>query len=436
VGAGEPPVFDDESHNLLVRGIAAAKANSREEARFFLDRALKADLSLEDRVQAWRYLADLSDDQAEKRSYFEKILAVDPADGTAQRDLAILNGVLDPDDIVDPERPIVVSEARRAAEGARFVCSRCGSNRLYFAPNGRFLECEHCHHTQPVEGSPRGPDVQERQFVATMWTPRGRHVPKATPSFTCHTCGACFVVAAGELSFACPYCGSTYAMDRVDSRDLLEPEAIVPFALAGRDAAERLETWGRDHGIDQISTPARGVFIPVWVLNFIGEIGWTGTAHDETIGPDVPERTSGTHTIIGRNVRVPGVESVSGPLDVLVDDFDLSGLRPYDPRLLAAWPAAAYEVSLEDAALLARSRAIAALRPEVLEKIGSGVHDVAMDFSRMAADSFTLALMPIWIAEGTRGDSRVTALVNGQSGTVRATIPRKGLSGWLEGLLS
>jgi DNA-directed RNA polymerase subunit RPC12/RpoP len=427
----------DESHSLLVRGIAAAKANSRGEARYFLDRALKAGLSLEDRVQAWRYLAHLSDDPVEKRSYLEQILAADPTDGTAQRDLAILSGDLDPKDIIDPERPTTPSESHGRAKGARFVCSQCGSSRVFFTPHGHVLECEHCHHTQQVDGSAHGAQAGERDFVATMWTARGHRTAQAMPSFGCNACGATFLVAAGQVSLTCPYCASVHTIERVSTRELLGPEAVIPFAFGEGDAAQRLETWTREQAIDVTIESARGVYLPVWVLNFVGEISWTGRGRDdETYGSEGNERISGTHTIMGQRVRVAGASHVPGPVTAILDEFDLAGLQPYDPRLLAAWPTAGYDISLEEAAVMGRSQAITALRPEVLEDIGARIRDVALDFSRMAVDSFTLALMPIWIAEMSHGGSRFTALINGQSGTVCAEIPRAGLSGWMERLLS
>jgi hypothetical protein len=383
------------------------------------------------------YLAHLSDDPVKKRSFLEQILAADPADGTARRDLAILSGDLDPRDIIDTERPTPPSESHGRAKGARLVCSQCGSSRVFFTPSGHVLECEHCHHTQPVDGSAHGAQVGERDFVATMWTARGHRTPQPMPSFGCDSCGASFLVAAGQVSLTCPYCASVYTIEQVSTRELLGPEAVIPFAFGEGDAAQRLETWRRDQAIDVTIEPARGVYLPLWVLNFVGEIVWTGRGRDdETLGSDVNERISGTHTIIGQRVRVAGACHVPGPVVAILDEFDLTGLQPYDPRLLAAWPAAAYDISLEEAAVMGRSRAITALRPEVLEGIGARIRDVALDFSRMAVDSFTLALMPIWIAEMRHGGSRFTALVNGQSGTVGAEIPRAGLSGWIERLLS
>src|SRR5262245_36302756 len=132
-------VFDDEeSHTRLVRGVAAAKSNSREEARFFLHRALEGELSVKDRIQAWRYLARLADDPRQQRVYIESILAVDPTAGAAQRDLAVLKGLLDPGEIIDPEKPVPAAATLPGPASARsFICPLCGSARVAFSPDGQ-----------------------------------------------------------------------------------------------------------------------------------------------------------------------------------------------------------------------------------------------------------------------------------------------------------
>ena len=83
---------DDAGRDLLVRGIAAAKAKSVDEARFFLEKCLRQRPSIETRVQAWRYLAEIATTPSEKRDYLGRILAFDPTDGLARRALAVLDG--------------------------------------------------------------------------------------------------------------------------------------------------------------------------------------------------------------------------------------------------------------------------------------------------------------------------------------------------------
>src|SRR5437867_10730680 len=129
---------DERGRDLLVRGIAAAKAGSKDEARFFLLQALRQDVAIASRVQAWRYLSELSDDPAEKRRYIGQILAVEPLDGLARRELALLDGRLKTGALVDPEHiPRADRSSVVATGGPALTCRRCGSARLVLAPGGR-----------------------------------------------------------------------------------------------------------------------------------------------------------------------------------------------------------------------------------------------------------------------------------------------------------
>src|SRR5450756_2189468 len=97
--------MSDSTHDLLIRGIAAAKGDSKQEARFYLEWVLRSpDAEQPQLVEAWRYLAEISDDPQEKRNCLDEVLARNPTDPEARRALAILNGDLKPADLVDPDR--------------------------------------------------------------------------------------------------------------------------------------------------------------------------------------------------------------------------------------------------------------------------------------------------------------------------------------------
>src|SRR6185295_8650113 len=129
----------DDGRDLLILGIAAAKDGRRDEARRYLELCLLNDPQTDTRLQAWRYLAEVSDNTAEKRDYLDRVLAVDPTDGTARRALAILDGRLNPSDVVNPDRIApglaahsvgVQTDGSSPAGAERLSCPRCGSGRM------------------------------------------------------------------------------------------------------------------------------------------------------------------------------------------------------------------------------------------------------------------------------------------------------------------
>ncbi|MBI3537156.1 MAG: hypothetical protein HY070_06335, partial [Chloroflexi bacterium] len=81
--------MSDSTRDLLIRGIAAAKAKFIHEARFYLEWLLRDEsASREEQMEAYRYLAEISDDAKQKRDYLEQILAANPSDPDARRALA------------------------------------------------------------------------------------------------------------------------------------------------------------------------------------------------------------------------------------------------------------------------------------------------------------------------------------------------------------
>src|SRR5690554_6104979 len=136
--------------DLLTRGVAAAKAGDKEEARFYLEWLLITNPTDDQRAEAWLWLAIISDEEEEKRHFLDEILSRNPAHARARRQLAILQGRLQPDDIVNPETLAArarSNEPAQAEPARRFTCPRCAS-RLVFTPDGSSLHCEHCDYRE------------------------------------------------------------------------------------------------------------------------------------------------------------------------------------------------------------------------------------------------------------------------------------------------
>ena len=53
--------MSDGARDLLVRGIAAAKAGERAEARHYLEWALRQQPSSDEQLEAWLWLSDVSE---------------------------------------------------------------------------------------------------------------------------------------------------------------------------------------------------------------------------------------------------------------------------------------------------------------------------------------------------------------------------------------
>ncbi len=432
-------MFEGErGRDLLVRGVAAAKANSKSEARFFLERFLRSNPPVEHRVQAWRYLGQIADSPAEKRRYLEQILAADPADGLARRDLSLLDGRLAPEAVVDPDCLVPLPPQPSQNVSARVLaCRRCGSNRVVYAPDGQALVCEHCHQQQPLEqiGSARPVRAGDHDFATTMWTIKGHRAPVATSLSRCDGCGATFLSPPGALSLTCPYCVSVHVVNQPDTRDVILPDALIPLTVTRNEAQRAMQECLRREGIQRPIIAPVGLYTPVWMFRFTGEMLWTGV-QDESLDFESggSTRSSGSWPVIDDHALVCATTSLPETLHESLGGFDLGRLLPYDGRYLADWPAQTYDITLEDASRIARRIVLATIRTKAQGQL-EGIRDLEINFGRAAVDSFQLLLFPFWIGQLSRPHSGHFAFVNGQTGSCSATIPRRPLLRWIDRLL-
>ena len=119
-------MIDDYSKELLRSGIVEAKAGNKEAARRYLDRATYMSSDHDVMAEAWFWMSQIVDDPAEKRKALENCLSNDLQHARARRALAILDGKLKPDEIVDPDHLPPAPEGLHQADAQRFMCPKCG----------------------------------------------------------------------------------------------------------------------------------------------------------------------------------------------------------------------------------------------------------------------------------------------------------------------
>ena len=122
----KPISYSPHSRDLLVHGIASAKVGEKQLAYRYLERYLYQNPPVKEQIDAMYYLSMVSLTEAEQRDWIEKILSIDPTEGRARRQLAILNGELEPEKIIDPDRlPGQISQQVTANALERFTCPQC-----------------------------------------------------------------------------------------------------------------------------------------------------------------------------------------------------------------------------------------------------------------------------------------------------------------------
>ena len=436
--------MSNSARDLLVRGVAAAKADSKDEARSFLERVLMIDPTYDQRVEAHVWLSEVSNDPVEKRSHLENALSINAAHPIARRKMALLDGRLKQEEIVDPDRlPTSAPEQAPSARARRFVCRQCGG-RMTFTPDGKSLTCLYCDRQQTLaqalaEGALNGSQVTERDFISTLATAKGHTRPVATRTFTCRGCRVAFVLPPKMLSSKCPYCASAYVVEESEVLQLIPPEGLIPFAM-DRDAALKAALhWLKEAvpGRQALIGRPTGVYCPVWTFDIGGGINWRGLEYRNEKW--VPR--TGVKTVHRDDLPIPASHALPRSLAGVVDEFRFEKVIPYDPAFLADWPAETYEISVSDASLVARNRAFTEARKTVSRGSFGPLKDFKMNSMGLIIESYKLVLLPLWIGrylnkEEKEEEKRYTVVVNGQTGAVHGEKPAQGLGkllGWLKG---
>jgi DNA-directed RNA polymerase subunit RPC12/RpoP len=444
------------AEDLLTRGIAAAKANQKDEARHYLEWVLQTDADRRQQVQAWLWLSGVMDDPKEKRNCLEEVLVRDPSNRMARRGLAMLDGRLKPEDLVDPNqrRPAAPTQAVTAQ---RMVCPKCGGKMAY-APDGRSLRCEYCAQQERKQAlsASQGAELQEHDFVVALATAKGHTHPVKMHAFTCEGCGADFILAPDVLSLNCSYCGSAHVADVSEVRELIPPEGVIPFAIRREEAQRAFREWLVKKKMRKAKiTPVRGVYLPAWTFDMSGEIRWVCYVNRDE-GPSVDiggipislgggssssrklVKEEGTHLVYEDDLLILATKKLT--VDLVkkeVDKFLLGDVMPYEHGYLADWPAEAYQITVADASLMARGKMLKKAKSALDIRLSArleSVRDLQLNTSGVTVDSFKLILLPFWIARYRHQDKVYYLLVNGQTGKVRAQMPRNLIQKFFDGI--
>jgi hypothetical protein len=420
-------MFGDYGKELLRSGIIDAKAGDRESARRYLDRAVYISNDHDVLAEAWFWMSEVLDDKVEKRKAIENCLAHDLRHARARRALAVLDGKLKADEIINPDRLPLAPEGLRSANADRFMCPKCGG-RMSFAPDGQSLLCEYCSRNQRFSAAQPG-TANEKDFLIAMATARGHGKPLDQQVFHCEGCGCEFILPPNQISSTCVYCGSPHVVNWESEEHLLAPDGIIPHAFDQKRAIKVLIEWVESAQIKpekQVDLPG-GVYLPLWTFDLGGEIDYVAETVDDSeiqFNRRNPKkiRVSDCYPVQVNDLPIPASRKLSAVFLKLIPTFELRGVKPYDPRYLANWPAEVYDIPMAEASLDARSQGYSRYKRD-LPNILTPMQLISTSSAKMTVESFRLNLLPVWVTELPFGGREHLVLINGQNGTVESDLP-------------
>jgi hypothetical protein len=422
-------MFGDYGKELLRSGIIDAKAGYKESARRYLDRAVYISNDHDVLAEAWFWMSEVLDEASEKRKALENCLAHNLRHAQARRSLAILDGKLKADEVINPDKLPLAPEGLRLANAERFMCPKCGG-RMSFAPDGQSLRCEYCSRNQRFSLAQPG-SAHEKDFIIAMATARGHGKPLEQQVFHCEGCGCEFILPPNQISITCVYCGSPHVVNWESEEQLLAPDGIIPHAFDQKRAIQVLVEWVKTNKIKpekQVDLP-RGVYLPLWTFDLGGGIDYVGEtpgAAEIELGDRQQRKTrvSDCYPVQINDLPIPAARKLSSVFLRLIPTFELKGIKPYDPRYLASWPAEVYDIPMAEASLDARSQGYLLYKHD-LPNLLMSMDLISTSSAKLTVESFRLNLLPIWVTEIPFDGRQHLILTNGQNGIIESDFPEK-----------
>lgn len=421
------------AENLYQHGRTALKNGERARARQLLQQAVDYDRNHSD---AWLWLSATTDDPLEQKKYLEWAVAANPGNAAAKRGLGLVTGKINAADLVQLGQgiaPRLPEESEAVSARRDFKCPTCGGE-LRFDPELIDLKCEHCGYVEVVEEVSAVGRDQVLDF--SLAVKQGHRWAEAQRRYTCGQCQATSLLAVGQTSAACPFCGTAALVAAPEERDLLPLQGLIPMGFEAEVAEKNFRTWlGRGFfdpdDLKQLVTRAglHPAYVPFWTFSATLTAHWRGQVAE---GSGKYRRwvwRTGERTFFYTDLLIPGLKALPDKLIQQLQDYDLAHLIVYKPEYLAQWPAALYDLALADASLVARERMIRDAKKQLETKTVANkqVLDLTVNTSDFTGQAYKLVLLPMWIGAYRYRDQIYRVLINGQTGRVAGDKPRDSL---------
>jgi hypothetical protein len=363
---------------------------------------------------------------AEKRKALENCLSHDLHHSRARRSLAILDGKLKADEMVNPDR-LPAAPDGCAARMPTASCAPSAADAWPSRPTAVHSSVIIARASMRLAGSE---ERRRKGFHRCDGNHEGTWQTLQEQAFHCNGCGAEFILPPRQISANCAYCDSPHVVSLEHSKDLLAPDAIIPHAFDQKRAVQLLVDWVEKEGItpEKQVDPPRGLYLPLWTFDIGGTLDYTGEVveyEEQTFSSKRQRkvvRINDKYPVLVDDLPLPASRKLSAVFSKLIPTFDLKSLQPYDARFLASWPAEIYDVPMADASLDARSQAYRQLKRDLPARLG-GVNIVHISSAGIMVSSFKLNLLPVWMTEIPFDGREHLLLINGQSGIVASDLP-------------
>jgi hypothetical protein len=322
---------------------------------------------------------------------------------------------------------------------------------MAFDPARTALACTSCAWSRPLP--PPTADAQAQALCEQDYLDAVRRLAAREPSLQarvldCPSCGAQSRFEGHVVGDRCAFCASPLLLDQSHEERLIQPQAVLPFALTRAAAQQVFVRWVGSRWLAPSALKAtvnraegiKGVYMPWWTFDantatrYRGQRGTRRHQLDPHPGASARggansrvvtewEPAEGAVQVAFDDVLVAGSPSVPPHLARVLDQWNLKRLQPPAPELLAGFTVEVYRNPLEPAFSEARGRMEPAIQSAICRDIGGD--EQRIDARQTVVDDirFKHLLLPVWIGSYRFGGKPYQVVVNGQTGEVEGDRP-------------
>lgn len=332
-----------------------------------------------------------------------------------------------------------------------FACPSCGA-AMAFDPSRSALACAACGHARVLpapSADAQAEALREQDYQDALRRLAAREADLEARVVDCPSCGAQTRFEGHVIGDKCAFCASPLLLEQAHVERLIRAQAVLPFAL-DKAAAQRVfaqwigSRWFAPTALKATVREAagvKGIYLPWWtydaatITTYRGERGvqrrvaanrptataQAGAATTRIVTDWSP--ASGAVPVAFDDILIAGSPSIAPRLARVLDQWDLSRLRPPADEVLAGFAVEVYRTPLEAGFGQARERMQPAIDSAIRRDIGGDVQRVLARQTVVDDIRFKHLLMPVWIGSYRFGGKPYQIVVNGQSGEVEGDRP-------------
>jgi len=351
-----------------------------------------------------------------------------------------------------PATPATSSTAAlpRPSTQRSFPCPGCGAS-MAFNPGRRALACAACGSTRELPeptSDAQAQALREQDYQDALRRLAAREPSLQARVVDCPSCGAQTRFDGHVAGDLCAFCASPLLVDQAHLERLIQPQALLPFAL-DRPAAQQVFAqwvagrWFAPNALKRTVSQAdgiRGVYAPWWTYDastlttYRGERGVRrqvagNQSADRSRAGQPPQvvtdwvPAAGVVQVDFDDILVVGSPSIPAHLARVLDRWNLAALRPPEPELMAGFSVEVYRHGLEQGFSEARGRMQPAIDSAIHRDIGGDEQRIHARQTVVDNIRFKHLLLPVWIGSYRFGSKAYQVVVNGQSGEVEGDRP-------------